>query len=98
MLLVDKSHSVFRCMHLVALAGTILAYAVHQEQYAVITFDTNPAILKSIHEHSDPRETLDKILNLKSGGRTDLSAALTEAYKALMGTSNKEKILCLSDR
>lgn len=97
-LCVDKSLSVFSYIHQIVLTAAVLAYSIINENYAVIAFDSKAQVIKPINEYADQETIIEKILDLESEGKTNIEAALSQAYEQLSKTNTREKeVILISD-
>ncbi len=90
-IMIDKSHSVFQYMFHIILTACALAFGIRRENYSIIVFDSAPYVLKTMPEAQDINQTLDVLLSIDSGGRTDLATALSAGIQQLETVSTVEK-------
>ncbi|MFQ5980515.1 MAG: VWA domain-containing protein [Candidatus Heimdallarchaeota archaeon] len=95
-LMVDKSHSVYRFMPQIAAAAAVLALSLRRESFAVITFDTSTHFLKTMNSPITAEQAVDKLLMLEAEGKTNLKKALEVGLTQLReSTSRNKRIACL---
>ncbi|MFW9997955.1 MAG: AAA family ATPase [Candidatus Odinarchaeota archaeon] len=96
-LLIDKSHSVYRYMHLITYVSALLCYAVRYENLSILVFDSKTRFLKQFNRFESVENIIEAILSIDSGGRTDIATALIEAHRELERTprTDSKKICCL---
>ncbi|MEM3437703.1 MAG: AAA family ATPase [Nitrososphaerales archaeon] len=75
-----------------ALAVGVLAHKLHEDYYSIITFNDNAQLLKTINEHLDIENLIDKILDLQPGGLTDIKGALDKGLEELEKLDLSEKV------
>jgi hypothetical protein len=90
---IDKSLSVLRLIHQIVLMASVLSLSVKKENYSIIVFDSESAVLKPMHKYTNPDELIELILNIESGGKTNLEDALKLALNQLKQSSSREKII-----
>ncbi len=90
---IDKSLSVLRLIHQIVLMASVLSLSVKKENFSIIAFDSESAILKHMNKYTDPDELVELILNIESGGKTNLEDALKLALDQLKQSSSREKIV-----
>ena len=97
-LCIDSSTSVIQMMHRITLTAAVLSHCLRDDYFAIIAFDTNPHIIKSIHQERSIYSVVEDVLLLESGGRTDISSALFEAKNQLNKLNQAEKkVIVISD-
>ncbi|MFX0114899.1 MAG: VWA domain-containing protein [Candidatus Hodarchaeota archaeon] len=95
-LMVDKSHSVYRFMPQIATAAAVLALALRRENFAVLAFDSSSHFLKRMNSPITAEEVVDKLLLLESGGKTNLKRALETGLLQLSESPHgTKKVACL---
>jgi Mg-chelatase subunit ChlD len=72
-----------------------LALSVKKDNLAIIDFDSSAYVLKAMNERIHPEAIIELILNIESGGKTNLEEALSLAQQQLMQSSSKDKIVYL---
>ncbi len=90
---IDKSLSVLRLIHQIVLMASVLSLSVKRDNFAIIEFDSEAQLLKPMAKRIPPEELVELILNIESGGKTDLNEALLLATKQLKDSSSREKII-----
>jgi uncharacterized protein with von Willebrand factor type A (vWA) domain len=66
-----------------AVTVAVLANKLRNEHYSVIVFRDHPRIIKSIEENLDVETLIDRILDLQSGGSTNIEEALQKGLEEL---------------
>ncbi|MHA2297238.1 MAG: AAA family ATPase [Candidatus Hodarchaeales archaeon] len=96
-LLIDKSHSVYRYMHQISYVSALLCYAIRHENLNIIAFDNKPRFLKKFNGSESIETILEAILSIDSGGRTDIASALQKASQELenIPRAGNKKICCI---
>ncbi len=92
---IDKSLSVLQLIHQIVLMASVLSLSVKRDNFAIVEFDSEAQILKPMAKRIPPEELVELILNIESGGKTDLDEALQLATKQLKDSSSREKIIYL---
>jgi len=83
-LMLDTSNSMQAGKILIAaLAVGVFAYRFLDDHYSIITFSNDTHLLKPIEDKMDVEKLIDKMLDLKPGGSTDIEAALTRGLQEL---------------
>lgn len=83
-LMLDISNSMQRSKIVTAaIAVAALAYKLERDLYSVITFKDNAEVLKSVLEPLNMDELILRILNLKTGGLTNIEEALKKGLEEL---------------
>lgn len=90
---IDKSLSVLQLIHQIVLMASVLSLSVKRDNFAIIEFDSEAQLLKPMSKRIPPEELVELILNIESGGKTDLDKALQLATKQLKDSSPREKII-----
>ncbi|MCE7747295.1 MAG: VWA domain-containing protein [Candidatus Heimdallarchaeota archaeon] len=90
---IDKSLSVLRLIHQIVLMASVLSLSVKRDNFAIIEFDSEAQLIKPMAKRIPPEELVELILNIESGGKTDLDGALQLATKQLKDSSSREKII-----
>ena len=90
---IDKSLSVLQLIHQIVLMASVLSLSVKRDNFAIIEFDSEAQLLKPMAKRIQPEELVELILNIESGGKTDLDKALQLATKQLKDSSLREKII-----
>lgn len=94
-ILADKSNSLGPTIDYVALAVSILAEAVRNEEYAVLLFDDTVREIKGIRDSSDAGDVLEQILNIECSGATNLHAAFEEVRNRVDSASPGAETICV---
>ena len=92
---IDRSMSVLQLIHQIVLMASVLSLSVKRDNFAIIDFDSNADVLKSMSDHMHSEMLVEKILNIESGGKTNLEDALNLATEQLKFSSSREKIIYL---
>lgn len=92
---IDRSMSVLQLIHQIVLMASVLSLSVKRDNFAIIDFDSQAHILKSMTDSVYPEALVELILNIESGGKTNLEEALTLASEQLKFSSSPEKIIYL---
>lgn len=83
-LMLDISNSMQRSRIVTAaIAVAALAYKLEKDLYSVITFKDNAEVLKSVLEPLNMDELILRILNLRTGGLTNIEEALEKGLEEL---------------
>ncbi|MHA1346119.1 MAG: vWA domain-containing protein [Candidatus Heimdallarchaeaceae archaeon] len=90
---IDKSLSVLQLIHQIVLMAAVLSLSVKKENFSIIEFDSESTVLKPMHKYTNPEELVELILNIESGGKTNLEDALKLAMEQLKQSSSREKIV-----
>ena len=90
---IDKSLSVLQLIHQIVLMASVLSLSVKRDNFAIIEFDSEAQLLKPMAKRIPPEKLVELILNIESGGKTDLDEALQLATKQLKDSSSREKII-----
>ncbi|MHA1447422.1 MAG: vWA domain-containing protein [Candidatus Heimdallarchaeaceae archaeon] len=90
---IDKSLSVLQLIHQIVLMASVLSLSVKRDNFAIIEFDSEAQLLKPMSKRIPPEELVELILNVESGGKTDLDKALQLATEQLKDSSSREKII-----
>ncbi|MHA1372378.1 MAG: vWA domain-containing protein, partial [Promethearchaeota archaeon] len=76
-LILDTSGSMYG--HLIfnaALTAAILSYNMRENDYAIVTFNTDSSVLKGMHEKKAINRIIDEILETRASGYTNITAGL----------------------
>ena len=92
---IDKSLSVLQLIHQIVLVAAVLSLSVRKENFAIVDFDSQAHLLKSMTEGLHPESIVELILNIESGGKTNLEEALVLANKQLSQSTSRKKIIYL---
>ena len=90
---IDKSLSVLQLIHQIVLMAAVLSLSVKKENFSIIEFDSESTVLKPMHKYTNPEELVELILNIESGGKTNLEDALKLSMEQLKQSSSREKIV-----
>ena len=90
---IDKSLSVLQLIHQIVLMASVLSLSVKKDNFSIIEFDSEAHILKPMNKQTNPEELVELILNIESGGKTNLEDALDLAIKQLKDSTSREKIV-----
>jgi hypothetical protein len=90
---IDKSLSVLQLIHQIVLLASVLSLSVKKDNFAIIDFDSKAHVLKAMNERIHPEAIVELILNIESGGKTNLEDALSLANKQLIQSTTKDKIV-----
>ncbi|MHA1199455.1 MAG: vWA domain-containing protein [Candidatus Heimdallarchaeaceae archaeon] len=92
---IDRSMSVLQLIHQIVLMASVLSLSVKRDNFSIIDFDSQANVLKSMTDSIYPEALVELILNIESGGKTNLEEALTLAVEQLKFSSSPEKIIYL---
>jgi hypothetical protein len=95
----DKSSSLTDWIHLVAVGTGMIAYAAQWDLISVLVFDKEVEILKHFHEAKDLGRVIEQLIDMDSGGATDLFKPLEAARKefASIPLFTKRRAILVSD-
>jgi hypothetical protein len=98
-LLIDKSHSVLNHLKLIILTSILFTFSLDIKDIALIGFDSHPDVLKGFNDSQiSSYQVLNKLVYIKSGGKTDIFAALDTAEKELARQMcTKKTLVIISD-
>jgi hypothetical protein len=83
-LLIDKSHSVLNYLRLIILTSILFSLSLDIKDIALIGFDNQPDVLKRFNDfHTSTYNLVNQLVNIRSGGKTDIYSALESAEKEL---------------
>ena len=95
-LLIDNSHSVLVHLRLIILSAILFSMVIDIKDIAVIGFDTEPKIFKSYSDHSlTNQDIIQKLINIRSGGKTNIHAALKATNNEFSKIISKKKTLVM---
>ena len=95
-LLIDKSHSVLLHLKLIILTSILFCRSMHLKDISLIVFDTSPELLKSFNDFSPNIDNLTyQLVNLGSGGKTNIYSALELANTEFLKRINPHKSLVM---
>ena len=92
---IDRSMSVLQLIHQIVLMASVLSLSVKKDNFAIIDFDSNAYILKNMTDSVHSDALVELILNIESGGKTNLEEAISLATEQLKFCSSQEKIIYL---
>ena len=92
---IDRSLSVLQLIHQIVLMASVLSLSVKKDHFSIIEFDSQAHLLKEMSKGTHPEELVEMILDIESGGKTNLEEALQLAYKQLRFSTSREKIVYL---
>jgi hypothetical protein len=96
-LILDTSNSMQGEKILIAvLAIGVLAYRLQGENYAIISFNEDAEVLKPIEKEITIEDLLDKMLEIKAGGSTNIRDALEMGLEQLSKNVAHEKVAILA--
>jgi hypothetical protein len=95
----DKSSSLTDWIHLVAVGTGMIAYAAQWDLISVIVFDKEVQFLKHFHEAKDLGRVIEQMIDMDSGGATDLFRPLEATRKELASIPlfTKKRAILVSD-
>lgn len=89
-LMLDVSNSMnFEKISIAAIAIATLAYKLRDDYYSIISFSEKADIVKPMSEKYEIEKLVDKILNLQTGGLTNISGALETGLKELNSSESR---------
>lgn len=95
-LLIDKSHSVLVYLKLIILTSILFSLTLNIKDIALIGFDTRPEVIKGFADaQTTTREVIDRLVNIRSGGKTNIFSALQTAKKEFSHQIGQKKTLVL---
>ncbi|MBZ0158367.1 MAG: VWA domain-containing protein [Alphaproteobacteria bacterium] len=94
-ILADKSNSLGPTIDYVALAVSILAEALRNEDYAVVLFDDRIREVKAVGDFKEESDVLEEILNVECSGATNLHAAFEEVSRQFASASSGAEGICV---
>ena len=81
-LLFDKSHSVLTSLKLIILTSILFSLSLNTKDIALIGFDTQPEVIKGFFEsYITPQDITTRLVNIRSGGKTNIFSALQAVKK-----------------
>jgi len=93
--LADKSYSLGPTIDYVALAVSLFAEAVQNEEYAVLLFDDSVKVLKPVLSDIAPSVVLEELLNVDCYGATDMNKVFEHARMQVQGSLQKSEAICV---
>ncbi|MFX0171394.1 MAG: VWA domain-containing protein [Candidatus Hodarchaeota archaeon] len=83
-LLIDRSHSVLNYLRLIILTSVLFTLSLDIKDIALIGFDNQPDVLKGFNDfHTSRYDLVNQLVNIRSGGKTDIYSALESAEREL---------------
>ena len=82
-LMVDKSQSISRMLHDVAVACAMVCHALKDEMISVLVFDKSVEFIRRFDDADGPERVIEKILDMDCGGATDLVKPLLAAEEEM---------------
>ncbi len=96
MLLIDKSHSVLQHLQLIIISSILFSLALQNKNMGIICFDNQPIILKRIKDNQiKMSKIVEKLVQIRSGGKTDIFLALKEALTEFSLEITQKKVLVM---
>jgi len=74
-----------------ALTASVLAYTMREDEYSIITFNTQAKTLTGFNDKKNTEEIIDQILESEAIGYTNITAALKLGLKELLKLKRREK-------
>ncbi|MFX0086813.1 MAG: VWA domain-containing protein [Candidatus Hodarchaeota archaeon] len=98
-LLIDTSHSVLNHLKLIILTSILFTMTVNLKDLAIISFDTQPNIIKAFSDSKiQTWDLIKNITNIRSGGKTNIFEALNVVKKEFSHRiSPKKTLIMISD-
>lgn len=94
-ILADKSNSLGPAIDYVAMAVSVAAEAVREEEYAVLLFNDSVKVVKPMRSFVDEANVLEEILNIECFGATNLHLAFEMAGKQLEASPPGTEGICV---
>ena len=95
-LLIDKSHSVIQYLQLIIISSIMFSLALQNKNIGIISFDTQPVLLKKIKNNEiQMSKIVEKLVNIRSGGKTDIFSALKKVQKEFSKEISQKKVLVM---
>jgi hypothetical protein len=95
-LLIDKSHSVIQYLQLIIISSIMFSLALQNKNIGIISFDTQPVIIKKMKDNKmQMSKIVEKLVNIRSGGKTDIFTALKEVHLEFSREIFKKKVLVM---
>ncbi|MCK4849486.1 MAG: VWA domain-containing protein, partial [Candidatus Heimdallarchaeota archaeon] len=95
-LLIDKSHSVIQYLQLIIISSIMFSLALQNKNIGIISFDRQPVFIKKMkNNHTLMAKIVEKLVNIRSGGKTDIYTALKEVHKEFSKEISQKKILVM---
>lgn len=98
-LLIDTSHSVLIHLKLIILTSILFTMTMNLKDFSIISFDTQPNIIKAFSNTQIPSDDIIKqLLDIHSGGKTNIFEALFKATTEFSSRiSRKKTLIMISD-
>ena len=98
-LLIDKSHSVLSYLKLIILTSILFSLTLNIKEISLIGFDTRTEVIKGfIDSQMTTQDIITKLVNIRSGGKTDIFLALKAAKKEFSHQiGGKKTLIIISD-
>ena len=95
-LLIDKSHSVLKHLQWIIITSIIFSLALQEKQVGIISFDIKPTVIKSLKDKTmNTSQVVERLVNIRSGGKTNINSALVEAKKEFQTEITRKKTLVM---
>ncbi len=95
-LLIDKSHSVISYLKLIILTSILFSLSLNAKDIALIVFDTQPEVIKGfIESHITSQDIITRLVNIRSGGKTNIFSALHAVRKEFSHQIGYKKTLVI---
>jgi uncharacterized protein with von Willebrand factor type A (vWA) domain len=95
-LLIDKSHSVIQYLQLIIISSILFSLALQNKNIGIISFDNQPTSIKKIKNNQmQMSKIVEKLVNIRSGGKTNIFTALKEVHKEFSKEISQKKILVM---
>ena len=95
-LLIDKSHSVLLYLKMIILTSILFCRSMNLKDISLIVFDTSAELLKSFNDFSiDVDKLTHRLVNLGSGGKTNIYSALELANSEFLKRISPHKSLVM---
>ncbi|MFX0123186.1 MAG: VWA domain-containing protein [Candidatus Hodarchaeota archaeon] len=95
-LLIDKSHSVISYLKLIILTSILFSLSLNPKDIALIGFDTQPEVIKGfIESQITTQDIISRLVNIRSGGKTNISSALHTVRKEFSHQLGYKKTLVI---
>ncbi|MFX1248756.1 MAG: VWA domain-containing protein [Promethearchaeota archaeon] len=96
MLLIDKSHSVLIYLKLIILSAILFSLSLNIKDIALIGFDSHPEFIKRFRDSKmTTLNIIRELVNIRSGGKTNISSALQAAQKEFSHQIGYKKTLVI---
>ncbi|UCG03948.1 MAG: VWA domain-containing protein [Candidatus Heimdallarchaeota archaeon] len=95
-LLIDKSHSVISSLKLIILTSILFSLSMNAKDIALIGFDTQPEVIKGfIESQITTQDIITRLVNIRSGGKTNIFSALHAVKKEFSHQIGYKKTLVI---